>query len=151
MLAHCSLRRQKRFILDFSGSARHSRHAAVAVVVVAVASAFAFAFAAVCTFQVFCFIAMPNCSELELQTACRKPSAINRHRQPATVEPQLVCRNVSVAVAVAVAVSVSESRQSKRVRHHKRGPFMLGRSLRSARFALSSHLSQHRNFGNAVA
>lgn len=81
---------------------------------------------------------MPNCSELELQTACRKPSAINRHRQPATVEPQLVCRNVSVAVAV--AVSVSESRQSKRVRRHKRGPFMLGRSLRSARFTLSSHL-----------
>lgn len=83
---------------------------------------------------------MPNCSELELQTACRKPSAINRHRQPATVEPQLVCRNVSVAVAVAVAVSVSESRQSKRVRRHKRGPFMLGRSLSSARFTLSSHL-----------
>lgn len=88
---------------------------------------------------------MPNCSELELQTACRKPSAINRHRQPATVEPQLVCRNVSVAVAVAVAVSVSESRQSKRVRRHKRGPFMLGRSLRSAQLGsahtlISSHL-----------
>lgn len=57
VLAHCSLRRQKRFILDFSGSARHSRHAAVAVAVVAVASAFAFGFAAVCTFQVlfYCY------------------------------------------------------------------------------------------------